>query len=120
MSGLLVDSDVLTDYLVGRDEAADFLEYARDDLHLSVVTLADLGPHIRGEAEWTTLIGACQALILHQIDAEIARAAARIKGKTLSHRLIAATAQVHGLRIVAIDRKAYPGSEVLVPYSRIV
>jgi predicted nucleic acid-binding protein len=120
MSGLLIDTDVFSDYLLGRDEAADFLEYARDDLHLSVITLSELGSRIRNDAEWVALQAAAQALILHPVDAEVARVAALQRGKTLAHCLLAAMAQVHGLRIVAVERKAYPGCEVLVPYSRIV
>ena len=120
MSGLLIDTEVFADYLLGRDEAADFLEYARDDLHLSVITLTELGTQARGEAEWIALQAAAQALILHPGDAEVARGATQQRGRSLAHRLLAATAQVHGLRIVAADRKAYPGCEVLVPYSRII
>ncbi len=120
MSGLLIDTAVLTDYLLGRDEAADFLEYARDDLHLSVATLAELGARVRGDAEWEAIQAASTALVLHPVDAEIARIAARLRGPSLGHRLIAATARVHGLRVVATERKAYPGTEVLVPYQRLI
>ncbi len=119
--GLLIDTDVLVDYLSGRDQAADFLEYARDDLHLSVVTLAELGPFVRNEAEWLALDAALAAFAIHPVDAVIARAAAGLKSKTFTHRLLAATAAVHDLRLVTRDKKSYPDTpQVLVPYQKII
>lgn len=119
--GLLIDTDVLVDYLSGREQAADFLEYARDDLHLSVMTLAEIGPFVRHEAEWLALDAALAAFTIHPVDALIARTAAGLKSKTLTHRLLAATAVVHDLRIVSRDKKSYTDSpNVLVPYQKIV
>lgn len=120
MSGLLIDSDVLTDYLAGREQAADFIEYARD-LHLSAVTIAEIGGAVRSAAEWSAIEAAFTALTIHPVDAAIARAASSLRGKTLAHRLITATAKVHGLTLVTRDKKAYPDlTDVLVPYRALL
>jgi len=117
MSGLLIDTDVFVDYLMGSEQAADFLEYARDDLHLSAITLAELADTISGDAEWQALDSALTALRVHALDEEVARTAAGMRGRTFAHRMIAATARTHGLKLVTRDRKAYPDLEdVLVPY----
>ena len=121
MSGLLIDTDVLVDYLAGVDQAGDFLEYARDDLHLSATTVAELADAVRGEAEWQALEQALTALILHPVDLATARAAGSLRGRSLGHRLIAATAKIHDLSLVTLDKRAYPDvPRVLVPYRRII
>ena len=117
MSGLLIDTDVFIDYLMGSEQAADFLEYARDDLHLSAITIAELSDAFLGEAEWQALDSALTALQVHAVDVDIARAATGLRGRTFAHRMIAATARTHKLKLVTRDRKAYPDLEdVLVPY----
>lgn len=119
--GLLIDTDIVVDYLTGSDQAADFLEYTRDDLHLSVVTLAEIGSFVRNEAEWLALEAALAAFVIHPIDTITARLAAGLKSKTLNHRLLAATASIHELRIVTREKKSYPDSaNVLVPYQKII
>ena len=119
--GLLIDTEVLIDYIAGREQASDFLEYARDDLHLSAVTLAEIGPLVRNDAEWQNLDAALAAFIVHPVDKLIARTAASLRGRTLAHRLIAATATIHELRVVSRDKKFYPDSpNVLVPYQKII
>ena len=119
--GLLIDTDVLVDYLSGGEQAADFLEYTRDDLHLSVVTLAEIGSFVRNDAEWLALDAALAAFTIHPVDTLTARLAAGLKSKTLNHRLLAATASLHELRIVTRDKKSYPDTaNVLVPYQKII
>jgi predicted nucleic acid-binding protein len=121
MSGLLIDTDVLLDYLAGVDQAGDFLEYARDDLHLSAASIAELADAMRGDAEWEATLQALTALIIHPVDIAVARAAGALKGRSLGHRLIAATAKVHDLSLVTLDKRAYPDvPRVLVPYRRII
>lgn len=117
MSGLLIDTDVFVDYLLGSEQAADFLEYARDDLHLSAVSLAELADTVSGDAEWQAIDSALTALRVIPIDADIARAVKGLRGRTFAHRLIAATARTHDLKLVTRDKKAYPDlTDVLVPY----
>lgn len=127
MDGLLIDTDVLVDYLAGVRQAADFLEYRKDDLFVSTLTVSEVLTGVRNEAELDaveTMLGAFTTL---PIDGAIARRAAVLKRElvatsiTFGACLIAATAIVHNLRLVTLQRRTYPlVRELHVPYRRLV
>ena len=121
---LLIDTDVLIDYLRGRPEAVEFLEGTDARLMVSTVTIAELFAGIRGDAEGETLdtfLGAFEAV---GVDAEVARAGGRYRarfgsthGTGLADALIASSAEASAARLVTRNRKHFPmAGDVLTPY----
>lgn len=52
---LLLDTDVLVEYLRGRGAAVEYVEGFASDLHLSVISVAELFAGIRGDDEESSL-----------------------------------------------------------------
>ena len=126
-TGLLIDTDVLVDYLAGVRQAAEFLEYRKDDLAVSVLTISEILTGVRNEAELDAVETMLGAFVSLPIDGTVARRAAVLKRElaattiTTGACLIAATALTHGLRLVTLQRRTYPlVRELHVPYRRIL
>lgn len=124
MSRLLLDTDVLVEYLRGRDEAVAYLEGLEADLFVSTVTVAELFAGAR-EAEEPALRQLVAAFDAVAPDADVAEEAGRLRrrfapshGTGLADALIAATAQALGARLVTFNRRHFPMLEVTVPYPR--
>ena len=91
---------------------------------VSVVTLADLYAGIRNESEHQRIEGLSAALDVRHVDFDIARLAGgyclqyrRSHGVGIPDALIAATAHVHGARLVTRNLQHFPMlDDVLVPY----
>lgn len=120
----LVDTDVLVDFLRGREEAVGFLESAEAPLLVSAITVAELFAGCRTEAEGArleTFLGAFEVL---PVEADIAAAGGRHRAKHgpahgtgLADALIAATADAAAARLVTRNRRHFPMlDDVLVPY----
>ena len=52
---LLLDSDVLIEYLRGQREAVEYLEGTTSDLYVSVISVAELFAGVRGNEEEVSL-----------------------------------------------------------------
>ncbi len=127
MAGVLIDTDLLVDYLAGVAQAADLLEYAREDLAVSALSVTELLTGVRNEAEQSAIDAMLAVFRIIPVDEPIARRAAQMRrelvsaGITTGACLIAATALVHDLRLVTLGRRAYPLVRNLhVPYRRLV
>ncbi len=122
MTAVLIDSDVIIEFLRGRDAALQERLGALADadalLAYSPVTVAEvwhgMRPGERGVIE--ALFG---SMVCVPIDAEIGRKAGeylrlyrRSHGVELGDALIAATAGTHGLKLWTRNRKHYPMREV--------
>ena len=91
---------------------------------VSVVTLAELYAGIRNESEHQRIEGLSAALDVRHVDVDIARLAGgyclqyrRSHGVGIPDALIAATAHVHGARLVTRNLQHFPMlDDVLVPY----
>src|SRR5690348_1204635 len=97
---LLIDTDVLIDYLRGRAEAVTYLEGLQEPLLVSAVTVAELYAGVREGAERTALGQFLAAFEVVPVDQAIAVKAGlhrRDYGKShatgLADALIAATAE---------------------------
>lgn len=127
MAGVLIDTDVLVDYLAGVTQAADLLEYAREDLSVSALSITELLTGVRNEAEQSAIDAMLAVFTVIPVDEPVARKAAQLRrelvsaGITTGACLIAATALVHDLRLVTLGRRSYPLLRNLhIPYRRLV
>jgi predicted nucleic acid-binding protein len=123
---LLFDTDVLVDYLRGREESASFLETRSETFLVSAVTVAELFAGVREGRERTALNTFLTAFEVVPVTAAIAQRGGLLRrdfGKShstgLADALIAATAQEAGARLVTLNTKHFPMlSNHLVPYTK--
>src|ERR1700704_5901024 len=107
MAQLLIDSDVLVDYLRDRAEAVTYLESLVPPLSISAITVAELYAGVRDGAERTTLDEFIDSFRVVAIDKDIATRAGIIRrdfgkshGTGLADAIIAATAEAHQANLV--------------------
>lgn len=123
---MLVDTDILIDYLRGRTQAITFLERNIDDLHVSAVTVAELYQGVREGDERAKLATTLSALTVLPLTEEIAAMAGLLRrdhraamGCGLADCLIAATARRHGLTLATLNAKHIGMlDDVMVPYQK--
>jgi len=123
---LLVDTDVLVEYLRGRTEAGEWLESQDADLMVSAITVAELFAGIKGERERQILDRFLAALAVLPATGEVGRLAGQYRrdygrshGTGLADALIAATAAVSGSLLATFNRHHFPMlPEIVVPYRR--
>lgn len=125
---MLLDTDVLIDFLRGKPEARDFLAGLPRDVAVSAVTVAELHVGVREGDErlaLDTLLGTFRILPL---DEEAARRGGLLRrdfgkshGVGLNDALIAATALRHALPLATLNAKHYPmleGGQLIQPYRK--
>ena len=123
---VLVDTDVLIEYLRGQGEAVDFLESLKGELLISAVTIAELFSGARGSEERDALDRFILAFDVISVDEQIAKSAGQIRqdyrvshGPGLADALIAASALDREAELVTFNQRHYPMVERLrVPYER--
>ena len=126
MAGLLVDTDVLIEYLRGREKAIEYLEGLVSDLNISVISVAELFAGVRGDEEEHNLQQFILVFTILPVTEKVARTGGLYRreyrqshGTGLADALIAATAGEFGLSLVTFNRRHFPMvSEVVVPYDR--
>jgi predicted nucleic acid-binding protein len=124
-SRLVVDTDVLVEYLRGQAAAAQWLESQEGDLLVSAITVAELFAGVRGERESRMLDRFLLALVVLPATEEIARLAGQFRrdygpshGTGLADALIAATTAVSGALLATFNGRHFPMLQVVVPYRR--
>lgn len=122
---MLLDTDVLIEYLGGREEAIEYLEGLTSDLYLSVISVAELFAGVKGDEEERSLKQFLLAFIVLPVTEKVARLGGIYRRDYKpSHRtgladaLIAATADENGTYLVTFNRRHFPMVEVRVPYER--
>lgn len=127
MSGrLLIDTDVLIDYLRGQAEAVDYLEAATESLLTSSITVAELFAGVREGKERVALSTFLKEFEVIGINAAIAEHAGLLRrdygkshGTGLVDALIAATTEHAQASLVTLNRKHFPMLEdVRLPYRK--
>jgi predicted nucleic acid-binding protein len=124
---MLVDTDVLIDYLRGHPEAGSFLESRLDEVSISAVSVAELYQGVREGRERTLLARMVSALTVLPLTTDIAERAGLFRrdyrattGCGLADCVIAATAARHGLELATLNGKHFRMLErVLTPYLKI-
>jgi predicted nucleic acid-binding protein len=122
---LLLDTDVLIEYLRGREEAIEYLEGLTSDLYLSVISVAELLAGVKGDEEERSLKQFLLAFAVLPVTEKTARLGGLYRrdfgpshGIGLGDALIAATAEENGAKIVTFNRRHFPMVEITVPYER--
>jgi predicted nucleic acid-binding protein len=123
---LLVDTDVLIEYLRGQGEAIRYLEGLTSDLYLSVISVAELFAGVKGEEEERSLKQFLLAFAVLPVTEKVARRGGLYRrdfgpshGTGLADALIAATTEENGASLVTFNRRHFPMiSSVTVPYER--
>lgn len=121
---LLVDTDVLIDYLRDRVEAIDYIDNLPNPLFVSVITIGELYAGVRDGTERTRLDTFLLAFMSIPVDHAIAvrggllrRDYGKSHGTGLADALIAATAQLRNLTLVTLNSKHFPMLPThVVPY----
>jgi predicted nucleic acid-binding protein len=121
---LLLDTDILIDYLRGRTEAIDYIDGLANPLSISAITVGELYAGVRDGTERTRLDTFLLAFTIIPVDRAIAvmggllrRDYGKSHGTGLADALIAATALEHGLTLVSLNRKHFPMfPSLVVPY----
>ena len=122
---LLIDTDVLIDFLKGVPAALQYLNSLPDPPLVSSVTVAELYAGVR-DHERPVLDALVSRLQTIPIDRDMARRGGLIRrdyrssqGVGLIDALIAATAEAHNTTLVTLNRKHFPAlSNVVVPYRK--
>ena len=119
---LLVDSDVIIDYLNDFNLACDFIETHLEQICLSVITVAEIRAGIKGKDEEQALRQFLSVIPLFDVTRTIAEMAGdwvrqfgRSHSVEVPDALIAATAATHDLALKTLNTKHYPMFKGLGP-----
>lgn len=122
---LIIDTDIIIDYLRGNTNAVDFLESQNPHkLNLSTLTLAELYAGVRPGKETIILNEFFKIFTMLPLTAQISiqgglwrRDYGKSHGTGIVDALIAATAQEHKLTLITKNKKHYPMlKQLIVPY----
>ncbi|MDB6070314.1 MAG: PilT protein domain protein [Verrucomicrobiales bacterium] len=123
---MLIDTDILIDYLRGHPSAVEFIERNMDNLVISAVSVAELFQGVREGIERTKLSRMISALTVIPLTQEIAETAGLFRrdyrdslGCGLADCMIAATAAEHHIGLATLnDRHFRMLISVTKPYSK--
>lgn len=123
---LLLDTDILVDYLRGQADAVAFIQQSNQPLRVSSVTVAELYVGVREGQERETLDRFISLLEVVNINFAIAvqaglwrRDYGKSHGTGLIDAMIAATAQHTDSILVSLNSKHFPMLEtILAPYRK--
>ena len=114
-AAILVDTDVMVDYLRGHEQAASFLKRQAGRVILSSMVVAELYAGVKGDAEQAALDAVISLFRVVPVTAEIARAGGLLKrdfgdshGVGLADAILAATAQAENAQLKTLNVKHYP------------
>lgn len=123
---LLIDTDVLIDYLRDQADAVAYLDAATEPLLISAMTVAELYAGVREGVERVALDDFIKDFEIVHINTEIAtrgglhrRDYIKSHGTGLADAIIAATAETKQAELVTLNRKHFPMlPNVIVPYQK--
>jgi predicted nucleic acid-binding protein len=124
MTAYLLDTCVIIDYLRDRHEAVDFIRHAGARPSVSAVTAAEVCAGARAATEQRRIEDLLAQLVVYSVDLEVARLGGAYRrrygqshGVLIPDALIAATAQIHGARLVTRNARHFPMLDnLMVPY----
>lgn len=123
---LLIDTDVLVDYLREFPPAVEYLESLEDKLCTSGIVVAELYAGVREGRERHALDSLLSVFEIKPIDADLAERGGLLRrehaskhGMGLADALVAATAQQCGAHLVTLNAKHFAMlHNVVVPYRK--
>jgi predicted nucleic acid-binding protein len=124
MTGWLLDTCVIIDYLRDRPEAVDLIRHASARPAVSAISAAEIFAGARTATEESRIDGLLHQLLVCDVNLEVARLGGAYRrrygpshGVLVPDALIAATAQVHGARLVTRNARHFPMiKDLVVPY----
>ena len=112
---IVVDTDVLVDFLRGQADAVAFVKARSDRILLSAIVVAELYAGVRGEVEMAVLDALVSSFRVAPVNAELAKGAGLHKrdygkshGMNLGDAILAATAQSETADLATLNVKHYP------------
>lgn len=122
---ILIDTDILVDYLRGVPLAINYLEGLEGECKLSVITVAELHAGVR-DHERAAVDAMMSGFEIIPLDHDLAirggllrRDFGKSHGVGLADALIAATAEKLACPVATLNRKHYPMlAAVMVPYRK--
>ena len=122
---ILLDTDVLVDFLRGHGKAVAFVNAHSARIILSSIVVAELYAGVKGDAERAALDGFVSLFRVVPVSAEIAKAGGLYKcdygkshGVGLADAILAATAEVEDAELKTLNTKHYPMLKGLRPTYR--
>lgn len=122
---LLLDTDVIIDYLRNYKPSVIYIEKLKNELLLSAITVAELYAGIRDEQEKHALEKFLHVFQIIPMDNEIAqlggsfrRTYGKSHGTGLVDALIAATAIQKNANLVTLNIRHYPMIKAIKPYDK--
>jgi predicted nucleic acid-binding protein len=123
---LLIDTDVLVDYLREVAQAVRYLESLKDDLLTSSIVVAELYAGVRDGGERAALGSLLSLFEVIPIEASLAERGGLLRrdfsprhGVGLADALIAATVEQTGSELVTLNAKHFPMlKHITVPYRK--
>jgi hypothetical protein len=124
MTAWLLDTCVIIEYLRDRPEAVEFVHHPGVRPAVSAITAAELFAGARTATEERRIDDLLHQLLVRDINLEVARLGGAYRrrygqshGVLIPDALIAATAQVHGARLVTRNARHFPMlDDLVVPY----
>jgi predicted nucleic acid-binding protein len=122
MGAVLLDTDILVDFLRGTNKAEAFISAQADRIILSAIVVAELYAGVKGEAEREALDALVSLFRIVPVDVEIAKAGGLYKrdygkshGVGLADAILAATAEAWKAELKTLNIKHYPMLKGLRP-----
>lgn len=119
---LLLDTDVLIDFLRGYDKAVDFVTTNSHRIVLSSIVVAELYAGVKGDKELNALDNFVSLFTVIPVTSDIARAGglykrdfAKSHGVGLADSIIAATCESENATLKTLNIKHYPMIKGLKP-----
>lgn len=114
-NSVLVDTDILIDFLRGYDKAIKFVDDFSSRIVLSSIVVAELYAGVKGKKELTVLENFISVFRVIPVTEEIAKAGGLYKrdfGRShnvgLADAILAATAEIENARLKTLNVKHYP------------
>ena len=122
---ILLDTDVLIDFLRGNRKAIDFIDKFSSHIILSPIVIAELYAGVKGANELSVLDNFISLFRIVSITSEIAKAGGLYKrdfggshGVSLADAILAATADKEKAKLKTLNVKHYPMIKGLKPAYR--
>ena len=119
---LILDTDIIIDYLRGKRPAVEFVEGCWSQSFVSAITVGELFKNVRGDEEARKIDSMTSALPVLPVTQEIARQGglflkqyANSHGCGLLDCFIAATAHWHGAILISFNIRHFP----MLPTARV-
>jgi len=122
----LLDTNVIIEYLRGRDAAIRYVESLEGDLYVSAITVAELYSGVKGVDEEAAFERFLDAFEVIPMDRALARLGGLCRqhyqpahGTGLADAIVATSAELLGAALVTFNARHFPMiKDVVVPYDR--